>query len=144
MVLTYCWTVLNRLPREGEKITQAPSTVKGEEISEEEENRFAALGEFEEEDEDMGDEDEEIFPKSPIPRPEPTKEPMNLDELMNSEDRLDAILFLDSIDKMMGFVSEQYRAFTHHYAAFKRSRNLRRNFRCNTSTSRHHIASWRR
>jgi len=121
LVLTYCWTVLNRLPREGDKINEA--TVEGEEISEEEdENRFAALEEFEDEDEDMVDEDEEIFPKSPIPRPEPTKEPMSLDELMNSEDRLEAILFLDSIDEMMGFVSEQYKAVTHNYASNFRER----------------------
>lgn len=120
LVLTYCWTVLNRLPREGEKITEAPPTVEGEERSDEEENRYAALGGLQEEDEDMEDEDEEIFPKSSIPRPEPTREPMSLDELMNSEDRLEAILFLDSIDEMMGFVSEQYKAVTQNHVSFLR------------------------
>mmetsp|Transcript_54298 Transcript_54298/g.162487 ORF Transcript_54298/g.162487 Transcript_54298/m.162487 type:complete len:927 (-) Transcript_54298:214-2994(-) len=110
LVLTYCWTVLNRLPKEEnfyDAVSKGAQTI-GEVETAEKVNHFAALGELDNEDDDDATEDIEIFPSSPVPRPEPAPEPMSLDDLMKAEDRIDAILFLDELDELMGFVSRQY------------------------------------
>ena len=128
-VLTFCWSILKRLPKakeyaysishvpqvqkeninfieEANKLDLIEETDYSEEF-EEEENRFAALGEFDLEADD--DDDEEIFPTSSIPCPEPESEPTSLDDLMQAEDRMDAMLFLQSLDELMGHVSQQYK-----------------------------------
>jgi len=123
LVLTYCWTVLNRLPKEeaAPAIAAAEVAQTAEEGErEEQENRFAALGELGDDEEDEVMEEEEIFPSSPVPRPEHTPEPISLDDLMKADDRIDAILFLDSLDELMGCVSQQYKAIIANYNSNRR------------------------
>lgn len=79
-------------------------------------NRFEALN-----DEDIDDEeaDEEFFPSSRVPRPEPQPEPMSLEDLIRSDDRNDIILFLLSIDEVMRAVSEHYTGIAKQVVAHK-------------------------
>lgn len=100
-VLKFCWALLVLLPR-----AERPAIIEEEES---EENRFAALG-IENEDED--EEDEEMFPSSPIPRPATVDEVMTLEDLMASDDRRDSIIFLLTLNELMGAVSEQYKAIS--------------------------------
>jgi hypothetical protein len=59
--------------------------------------------------EDEGELDDiEMFPSS-IPRPEPELKPMSLDDLMESGERNNAILFL-SLDEIMEGIVQQYKA----------------------------------
>lgn len=67
---------------------------------------------------DIEDEEEpdeaEMFPSS-IPRPEPELKPMSLDDLMKSDERNDAILFLLSLDEIMEGIAQQYKAVRENY-----------------------------
>ena len=103
-VLTYCWSILNSLPKT-DKVKHAEE--------DKESNHFAALMEQDNEDDDIGDDgnDEEIFPtKHPVLRPSFSgPEPLSLDDLMKSDERIDCIIFLLSLDEIMGSIAEQYR-----------------------------------
>lgn len=109
-VLVYCWSVLRNLPRGP---VDRPDDKSRESIYE---NKFAALAEEDEDDE----EDEDVFPTSPITRPEPASEPMSLDELLNSDDRNDAISFLIDLNELMGFVSGQYKVIQDNVEQYER------------------------
>lgn len=100
-VLIYCWTVLDKLPKEATNdndVEPSSSSNRG--------NRFEIF-QNEIDDVEIDDEDSEIFPFS-VPRPEPDPEPTSLEYLFNSDERHDAILFLLSLEKMMSFVALQY------------------------------------
>ena len=111
-VLVYCWTLLVSLPRQESTTTR---------ISEDEEsemkNRYDVF--LDEDDEDDGGEDEEIFPSSPVARPEPTPEPMSFEEIMASEDRHDATLFLLTLDEHMKYISDQYQCVLKNHNYYK-------------------------
>lgn len=101
-VLVYCWSILQTLP----KTESAFAPSQEEEDVSQEENKFSA---FESELEDEDDvEDEELFPTKPVPRPEMnTNEPVTFEDLMKSDDRNDAFLFLEVLDQLMGSISHQ-------------------------------------
>lgn len=102
-VLVSCWSILRTLPKT-EKPASAPSQ-EDKDVSEEE--KIFSVFEVELEDEDDF-EDEELFPTKPVPRPEMnTNEPVTLEDLMKSDDRNDAFLFLEVLDQMMGSISHQ-------------------------------------
>jgi hypothetical protein len=109
-VLNYCWTVLVRLPRMGKQHDNdaEPTSSRGSQA-----NHFGAF-ENDIDDEEIDDVDADIFPSS-VPRPEPEPEPMCLDDLINSDERLDAILFLLALDEIMGSVAEQYQAVRNNH-----------------------------
>jgi len=109
-VLNYCWTVLVRLPR---VITQHDNDVEPTNMSGSQANRFGVF-ENDIDDEDIDVVDADIFPSS-VPRPEPEPEPMCLDDLINSDERHDAILFLLALDELMGSVAEQYQAVRNNH-----------------------------
>jgi len=107
LTLTYCWTVLKRLPV---KTTMKTSKEEGQSMNESEAESFNRFSPLKLDENDEEEEDEEIFPSSPIPRPQPVPEPMTLDELMSADYRTDAYLFLINMDEIMGFIVEQYKA----------------------------------
>jgi len=109
-VLMYCWTILKDLPTPSVRRIAAVSRIF------EKENRFAALTE---EDDMEIDDDDEIFPSTPVPRPDPQPEALTLDELLNSDDRNDAILFLLTLDDLMKKISEQYQMVVQNHYGFK-------------------------
>ena len=95
-LLVYCYSVLRSLPA-GEIIDEGG----------EDSNRFAAFDmELEEEDEE--DEDTDMFPVS-VPRPELMDDALTVKDLLESDDRNDAILFMLTLDELMGLVAVQYR-----------------------------------
>lgn len=112
-VLKYCWTILVKLPTEAmhdynndvDVVEPTSSSTGGRQH-----NRFEVFQAGEDEDEELDDDDDaEIFPSS-VPRPDPEPEPMSLDDLMKSDERHDAILFLLSMDEIMDAVVQQYQA----------------------------------
>ncbi len=102
--LIYCWTILVKLPKEAthDYVAQPPSS------SSSQANRFRVFHE-DIEDEELDDMDVELFPSS-VPHPEPEPEPMTLEDLMNSDERHDAVLFLLSLDEIMNSIVQQYQA----------------------------------
>lgn len=128
-ILVYCWTIMKGLPVLTSSETTSQRTTgkeqgEAEEAAEEDgnlrqENKYLALMEEEEDDEE--DVDEEMFPSNPIPRPEPEAEPMTLDQLLKSDDRHDAILFLVTLDEFMGFISDQYKVLRQTFADYKQA-----------------------
>jgi len=102
--LIYCWKVLDSLPRaEQDKEEEAPDSYHAEGRSR---NRFKALqenGEVEE-----GEAAEEIFTSQDVPRPSLDADSMPLQDLSQSEELMDAWLFLGSLNELMRVVSEQY------------------------------------
>lgn len=115
-VLVYCWTVLVSLPLSS-TAEEGISTHENEEPSSSQENRFAAF-QSDIEDDDSENLDDMIFPTS-VPRPEPEPDPMSLEDLMRSDERNDAILFLLSLDEIMGYVVEQYQAIVRAHRSNK-------------------------
>ena len=109
--LVYCWTVLISLPSlSGSKLDES------EEPKKETANRFEALLE----EEDYEETDEEMFPSTPVPRPEPKPEiAMTVEQLKTADDRNDIILFLLNLDELMGLVIEQYRALARNLPNLK-------------------------
>jgi hypothetical protein len=115
-VLTYCWTVLRLLPVAEKKVVDRVkdsflSFLHGRGQDEDVEsaddaNRFIILDDGEE-DADV-EEDEECFPMV-VPRPQPIVNPVTIQELMASDDRNDAILFLLSLDELMESIATQFR-----------------------------------
>ena len=107
-VLVYCWTVLRTLPTEERKdnIDLLDVDDEGEEESEQDENRFSPL--YDDGEEDDMEEDEECFP-SVVSRPEPVANPVSIEDLLASDDRNDAILFLLSLDELTEIIAGQYR-----------------------------------
>ena len=57
-------------------------------------------------DEDDVTEDEENFPKCPVQQPDPLDKPRTIKEILASEDRADAIMFLLTLDELMEFVAK--------------------------------------
>lgn len=109
-VLTYCWTNLVLLPR-----MAPPMSMKNTRSNQQDESRTNTFDILAEEYEDVEEEaelDEEIFPSSPIPRPEPQEKPMSIQELMAASDRIDATMFLLTLDELMGSIVDQYRALS--------------------------------
>ncbi len=106
-VLIYCWSVLNSLPKtaKNEKVDSDVESSKQQDTA----NPFQALIEDSDEEEDIAVE-EDMFPSTPVERPSlPSgSQPLSLDELMNSDERNDAVLFLLSLDEIMGCVKQQY------------------------------------
>ena len=120
-VLTYCWYVLNSLPKTAKKEKSDVGT-----SMEDTANPFEALME-EDEDEDeeeiaMDDEEEKMFPSTPVERPSSLSgsEPLSLDELIRSDEWNDIILFLLSLDEIMGVVVEQYRTVIKNFGYYQR------------------------
>ena len=99
-VLTYCWSVLNSLPKtaKNEKVDSDAESSKQQDTA----NAFQALMEDSDEEDDIAVE-EDMFPSTPVERPSlPSgSQPLSLDELMNSDERNDAVLFLLSLDEIM-------------------------------------------
>jgi len=101
-VLVYCWTVLRILPTAEKKIEI--DTVEDGEIVEDE-NRFTPL--LNEEEEEDAEDDTDCFPLK-VSRPEPKANPVTAEELLASDDRNDAVLFLLSLDELMECIAGQY------------------------------------
>jgi len=126
-VLTYCWSVLNSLPKsERNKKNDVVGEAK---VSEEgTANPFDALTEDDDDEEDdlSIDDDEQLFPSQPVKRPSlpAASKPLSLDELLNSDVRHDACLFFLTLNDIMGNIAGFYR---HHvYEMFlKWERNAR-------------------
>ena len=93
--MIYCWSILNTLPKK--EFKNNPTLDHGYD----KENAFAIL----EVDGDNVEQDEDIFPMRPIQRPKPLDTPMTIEELLASEDRTDAIIFLNTLDELMKAVS---------------------------------------
>lgn len=108
-MLIYCYSVLLSNPKSS-KLNRFSffglSSKRAAEEEDEEENRFAAFG-VDADDMDAED-DEETFPSRPIPRPEAIENPMTVDELLASDDRTDATIFLLTLDELMHAISHQY------------------------------------
>eukprot|EP00985_Skeletonema_marinoi_P031131 scaffold36364_cov73-Skeletonema_marinoi.AAC.1 len=104
-VLVYCWTVLRILPTAERKIEVIDVEEDVENV--EDENRFSPLINEEEDDEDVED-DKDCFPFK-VSRPEPRANPVTIDELLASDDRNDAILFMLSLDELTEIIAGQYR-----------------------------------
>jgi len=71
-------------------------------------NPFDAL--LNEDEEEEEEEEEELFPSHPVPRPLPLPSgrpgmSLSVEELLQSNDRHDAILFLVAVDEMMETIS---------------------------------------
>jgi len=101
-VLIYCYTVLRLLPVEKKIDIDTEEEVENMQ----DENRFSAL--YNEEEEDDVEDDKECFP-AVVPRPEPRADPVSIEELLASDDRNDAILFLLSLDELTEVIAGQYR-----------------------------------
>ena len=106
-VLIYCWTILVNLPKEPTHDYEAPKSMNSQEV-----NRFDVF-QADLEDEELDENDEECFPSS-VPRPEPLPDQC-LEDLMNSDERHDAILFLLSLEELMEVVSRQYQYVSENY-----------------------------
>ena len=100
-MLIYCFSKLKLLPK---STAGNESEVEEGEI---EENPYAVL-ELDDEDDEM-EEDEELFPSTPIPRPDFAERSLTLEELMSSDDRHDAVIFLFTMDELMASASHQYK-----------------------------------
>lgn len=115
--LVYCWKVLEPLPRVGKKtIAREKEEVledHGEGLSS---NRFEALKDTFALDDD---EDEEIFSSQDVTRPTFDDKPILLKDLLDSEDRTDSILFLVSLDRIMGWVADPYAKLGQNADVFK-------------------------
>ena len=113
-VLVFCWTVLRLLPVADEGVAPAESATlenAGEEDATRNANRFSPFGvELEEEEEENAD----MFPTT-APRPPPAENPVTAEELLASDDRSDAVLFLLTLNEIMGFVTGQYRALVQNF-----------------------------
>ena len=101
-ILVYCWTLLRLLPTDSEE--RQPLDQESEDEANDWSNAYAALGKEIDVDEE---EDEEMFPTK-VPRPVPDKIRVTVDELMKSDDRMDAIIFLSTLDELMCMVANQY------------------------------------
>mmetsp|Transcript_14117 Transcript_14117/g.34211 ORF Transcript_14117/g.34211 Transcript_14117/m.34211 type:complete len:927 (-) Transcript_14117:25-2805(-) len=114
-VLIYCWKNLDSLPRAEKDIIREGKEeldTNGEGPSS---NRFEALLEVTGEDEgDDDDMDEEIFPSDDVPRPTLHAEAVPLQDLLDSDERNDAIMFLLALDDLMRCVVEKYRAVSRY------------------------------
>jgi hypothetical protein len=102
-ILRYCWSVLIALPRENREIR--------DELDDREpldSNQFSVFEEEEVDEEDVDNVREDIFPSNPVPRPELESEPLSLEELLQSDDRNDAMLFVTTLNKYMGYVANTY------------------------------------
>ena len=111
-VLTYCWTILDKLPKEASNEYVEPICSKSNN-SYSQENRFEVFQDGID-DEELDDTDAEVFP-SYVPRPEPEQQPMSLESLLNSDERHDAALFLFTLDNIMGMVSRQYQSVVQYH-----------------------------
>ncbi|KAL7545668.1 hypothetical protein ACHAWF_009016 [Thalassiosira exigua] len=74
---------------------------------------------MEEEEEEEEEEDPSMFPET-VPRPEPVDNSLTVEDLLTSDDRNDATLFLLTLDELMGFVASQYRVLVRNMANNKR------------------------
>ena len=93
--LIFCWSILNNLPKkEADYNAVHHEGYDG--------NCFDIL----EMDEDDVTEDEENFPKCPVQQPDPLDKPRTIKEILASEDRADAIMFLLTLDELMEFVAK--------------------------------------
>ena len=104
-VLNYCRTILVKLPKEAtnDYIIEPSSSSNNNQ-----QNRFE-LFQGDVEDEEELEDDTEVFPAS-LPRPEPEPESLTLKDLMTSDERLDAILFVLSLDEIMAVVVDRYQS----------------------------------
>lgn len=113
-VLTYCWTVLKELP-------SSPSAKADLQVPSEDEavgpskNSYAAL--MNADDDEETEDDEAMFPTT-CERPKPDPKPLTLDELLNSDDRNDAIIFLLTLNELTASISDQYQIVTKNYKTY--------------------------
>ena len=111
-ILVYCWSMLKSLPTGTVKVDKHVDETEGSYSY----DRYSALDvEVEEEGEE---EDEEMFPMA-VPRPISDTKPVTLEELMASDDRNDAVLFLFTLDELVAMISNQYNVLV---KKFKRKR----------------------
>ena len=108
-MLVYCYSVLLSIPKSSKSnrfsFFGLSSKRAAEEEDDDDENRFSAFGV---DDDEMDEEDdEEIFPSRPIPRPDSIEKPMTVEELLASDDRTDATIFLLTLDELMHAISHQ-------------------------------------
>ena len=111
-VLRYCYFVLKdlRILPQGEGEVETGGT--------QQKNSYSALMEDDSEGEE---EDEEVFPSTKMarPEPEPESQSISLEDLLYSDDRNDAILFLFTLDELMKTVSDQYQEVARSYIDYK-------------------------
>lgn len=117
-VLIYCWTVLRLLPVAEVNTQRATLEGTGSEDNARDANRFSAFDVEGEEDDDE-EEDIGLFPTS-TPRPEPVENGLTVEDLLHSDDRHDAVLFLLTLDELMGLVVGQHRVLVQNVAKHKR------------------------
>ena len=102
-MLVYCFAVLRQLKPLVKKRRTAQATAQEEDPIE---NRFAALSM----EQDGDDDDEADLPSERVAKPEEPQLPLRLtlDELISGSDREAAILFLMTLDEIMGLNVQQY------------------------------------
>ena len=114
-VLQHCWQALLTLPRSKDETLGASKEKQAEATNKKRnENRFAAFLEEQENDDEV-ELDEEVFPSDPVPRNNNIEEGMTIEELLSTDERHDAILFLMTLDDLMGFVKQQYQVVTRNF-----------------------------
>jgi hypothetical protein len=114
-VLVYCWTVLRLLPV-AEK--DADAVDRDEENEEVDANRFLLLDDGEEDDE-LEEDDNECFPLE-VSRPQTVENPVTIEELLASDDRNDAILFLHTLDEFMDVIAGQFATLARSFRSCRR------------------------
>jgi hypothetical protein len=103
--LDYCWARLCPLVRKTSRRTPpAAEAVKTADKDTTTENKFAALAVKEDDSDDDDDDDDDDLPSAKAVRPalDEKSHTMTLEELSQSEDRVDAIIFLMTMDELMG------------------------------------------
>mmetsp|Transcript_21263 Transcript_21263/g.46147 ORF Transcript_21263/g.46147 Transcript_21263/m.46147 type:complete len:856 (-) Transcript_21263:813-3380(-) len=118
-VLVFCWTVLRLLPVA--EITSTKQSTREEDAGEEDTihvNRFSAF-DMEGEEEEEEEEDTDMFPTM-VPRPQRVENSVTVEDLLTSDDRNDAILFLLTLDELMGIVACQYRVLASNVSSNQR------------------------
>jgi hypothetical protein len=106
-VLEYCWSLL--APRRKQKRASTISSAAGQDSLEMSlSNRFEELS-FNDDIEDDDIEDEDDLPQVPLLRPTTTAPiRLTLQQLISGTDRTDVVLFLMTLDELMGFNAAQF------------------------------------
>ncbi|KAL7543356.1 hypothetical protein ACHAXR_013109 [Thalassiosira sp. AJA248-18] len=107
-VLVYCWTMMRLLPTSESTVQQDLDDETEEGSYSYDQNRFSVLGVDNGEMEEVEEDDAEMFPTSVLRPVSDTNKPVTLEELMRSDDRNDAVLFLFTLDELMSMISTQY------------------------------------
>ena len=110
--LVYCFAVLRQLKPLVKKRATAQAAAQEDNPNE---NRFAALSM----EQDDNDDDEADLPSERVAKPQEPPRPsrLTLEELMSGSDREAAILFLMTLDEIMGFNVQQYKMLKRNWVA---------------------------